>query len=92
MSYCPLLFTDEVQKKIIKVWKIDRFNMSDTDSPLSRLLSSRNIELMACSRCSDVWLTCGKFIKKLIKEKILLVNSLCEQAVAVLRIEWDSVS
>ncbi|XP_014210069.1 codanin-1 [Copidosoma floridanum] len=90
MTYRPELFTDEVQEKVLRAWKIDRLKIFKADTPLSRLLSPRNIELMVRSGNNDVWLICGKFMKKLLKENILPINDLCEQAVAVLRTDWDT--
>ncbi|XP_011502578.1 PREDICTED: codanin-1 [Ceratosolen solmsi marchali] len=82
------LFTSEIQEKFFKIWKIDRFKYSYPDSPLSRLLSPRNIMLMMQADNDNVWINCGKFLSQLLKMNVLSIDALSEQAVALFRNEW----
>ncbi|KAJ8666930.1 hypothetical protein QAD02_008592 [Eretmocerus hayati] len=88
ITYRYDLFTSDVQSKVFRVWKIDRLELSDPDSSLSRILCARNIKLMAQSADENVWINCGKFLGRLLKEDILTIDSLSSQAVALFRNEW----
>lgn len=71
---------------------MESLKLFESDSSLSRILSPRNIMLMSQSLDNTVWLNFGKFLNSLLKKKVLSLDSLTEQAVALSRREWPIVS
>ena len=84
-------FTLEIQEKFVKFWKISLKKIPQSESPLLRLLSPRNIMILDESNHDEVWLKCGEFIKLLLKEGILSLESLSDQSVTLLRQDWATV-
>lgn len=88
VAYRSDLFTVKVQEKFIKVWAMNRFKALESDSPIHRIFSSRNVMLLAQPEKAEIWPMFGKFIKKLIEKDVLDVNSLSDQCVALFRQDW----
>ncbi|XP_017885679.1 codanin-1-like [Ceratina calcarata] len=88
VAYRSDLFTVKVQEKFIKVWAMSRCKALESDSPIHRIFSSRNIMLLAQPEKAEIWPMFGKFIKKLIEKDVLDVNSLSDQCVALFRQNW----
>lgn len=86
------MFTDKIQEKVLRVWKIDHVQFSDSDSPLLKIISHKNVVLLSQPLNDKIWITLGRFLKKLLKENILSIDSLNEQAVALFKDEWPIVS
>lgn len=86
------LFIQEVQDKLIKVWLLDSLRNEKADSPVQRLMSPRNIMLLAQSECEAIWPIYGKFLKRLLEKELLDGNSLSDQCVALFRQDWPVVS
>lgn len=82
------LFTQDVQNLFIKVWTINHFKIFEADSPMLRLLSPRNVMLLAQPESEETWITCGKFIRKLLEESVLDIEVLSDQCVALFRHDW----
>ncbi|XP_012280996.1 uncharacterized protein LOC105700032 [Orussus abietinus] len=87
-AYRVDLFTTKIQDLLIKVWKIQYFNASEIDSALSRIFSPRNVMLLAQSGNNKVWSVIGQFVRRLLKEHVLFIETLSNQCVALLRQEW----
>ena len=85
------LMTIEVQEKFIKFWKISMKKIPEADSALSRLLSPRNIMILAEANNNGVWIKTGEFIKLLLKKEVLSLENLSDQCVALLRQDWSTV-
>ncbi|XP_033222064.1 codanin-1 isoform X2 [Belonocnema kinseyi] len=81
-------FTPEIQGNFVKFWKISLKKIPHSESPLLTLLSPRNILILEEANHDEVWLKCGEFIKLLLKEEILSLESLCDQSVKLLRQDW----
>ncbi|CAL7952462.1 unnamed protein product [Xylocopa violacea] len=88
VAYRSDIFIPEVQEKFIKVWAMSRCKALESDSPIHRIFSSRNIMLLAQPEKEDIWPVFAKFIKKLIKKNVLDINSLSDQCVALFRQDW----
>ncbi|XP_014235003.1 codanin-1 [Trichogramma pretiosum] len=86
ISYRNDLLSNEVQEKLFKIWKIHEF--SHPEAPLNRLFSLRNIKLIAVARDTNTWLYFGKMLNALLRNNMITINTLSEQAVALLRMEW----
>lgn len=92
MAYRTDLFTREVQDKLIKIWSLDNLRNDEDDSPMHRILCSRNIILLKQSQNDTMWTIFGKFLKRLLETKILDGDSLSDQCVALFRQDWPVVS
>ena len=92
MAYRCDLFTPQIQTKVCKVWKVEHLKFTEDDSPLAKILCPRNIMLMAQPDNNRVWLSFGKFLKKLLKENILSIDVLSDQAVTIFTNDWPIVS
>jgi len=92
VAYRTDLFTREVQDKLIKVWSSDSLRDDEDDSPIQRILCSRNIMLLTQSQNDKTWPIFGKFLKRLLETKILDGDSLSDQCVALFRQDWPVVS
>ncbi|XP_029042321.1 codanin-1 isoform X1 [Osmia bicornis bicornis] len=88
VAYRSDLFTQKIQKKLIKVWTMDRWKVMELDSPMHRIFSSRNIMLLGQPEKEEIWLFFGKFIRKLIEKNVLDVDSFSDQCVALFRQDW----
>ncbi|XP_012235265.2 codanin-1 [Linepithema humile] len=88
IAYRTDLFTQELQDKLIKIWSLSSLRNDEDDSPLHRLLCSRNIMLLAQPENDAIWSVFGKFLKRLLETKILDINSLSDQCVALFRENW----
>ena len=86
------LFTREVQDKLIKVWLSNNLRNDEDDSPMRRILCSRNIMLLMQPQNDALWPIFGKFLKRLLETKILDGDSLSDQCVALFRQDWPVVS
>ncbi|KAK2584047.1 hypothetical protein KPH14_006497 [Odynerus spinipes] len=82
------LFTQDIQKLLIKVWTINHFKIFEADSPMLRLLSPRNVMLLAQPESDETWMMCGKFIRRLLEESALDIEALSDQCVALFRHDW----
>ncbi|XP_020292800.1 codanin-1 [Pseudomyrmex gracilis] len=82
------LFTREIQDKLIKIWSLDDLKDDEIESPMHRLLCSRNIMLLAQPENDALWPIFGRFLKRLLDAKILDGDSLSDQCVALFRQEW----
>lgn len=71
---------------------MDKLKDNQVDSPMHRLLSPRNIMLLAQPEKDMVWPVYGKFLRRLLETKILDVNSLSDQCLALFRQDWPVVS
>lgn len=76
----------------MRVWKIDHLQFSESDSPLTKILSPKNVVLLSQPSDNKIWITVGRFLKKLLNENILSIDLLNEQAVALFKDEWPIVS
>lgn len=85
-------FTPEIQDKLIKIWSLDDLKDDEIESPMHRLLCSRNIMLLAQTENDALWPIFGGFLKRLLDAKILDGDSLSDQCVALFRQEWPVVS
>lgn len=92
VSYRTDLFTPELQDKLIKIWSLNSLRSDEDDSPLHRLLCSRNIMLLAQPENNAIWSVFGKFLKRLLETKILDIDNLSNQCVALFRENWPVVS
>ncbi|XP_011869063.1 PREDICTED: codanin-1 [Vollenhovia emeryi] len=88
VAYRTDLFTREVQDKLIKIWSSDNLRNDEDDSPMHRILCSRNIMLLIQPQNDAMWPIFGKFLKKLLETKILDGDSLSDQCVALFRQDW----
>ncbi|XP_006625046.1 codanin-1 [Apis dorsata] len=88
VSYRSDLFTLKVQEKFIKVWAMNRYKALELDSSINRILSSRNVMLLAQPEKEEVWIVFGKFINKLIKKNVLDIDNFSDQCVALFRQNW----
>ncbi|XP_076753987.1 codanin-1 like protein dlt isoform X1 [Xylocopa sonorina] len=88
VAYRSDIFIPEVEERFIKIWSMSRCTALESDSPIHRILSSRNIMLLAQPEKEDTWPVFAKFIKKLIKKNVLDINSLSDQCVALFRQDW----
>ncbi|XP_001601592.1 codanin-1 [Nasonia vitripennis] len=88
ITYRQDLFTDKIQEKVLRAWKIDHMQFSESDSPLSKIISPKNVVLLSQLSNNKIWITLGRFLKKLLKENILSIDLLNEQAVALFKDEW----
>lgn len=86
------LFTQDIQKLIIKIWTINNFKIFESDTPMLRLLSPRNVMLLAQPETDGSWLMCGKFLRRLLEESVLDIEFLSDQYVALFRHDWPVVS
>ncbi|XP_046616913.1 codanin-1 [Neodiprion virginianus] len=82
------IFVSEVHAKLIRIWKMECVNFLKKEFILSRILSPRNIMLLATPQNPDVWLPLGKFIKRLLKEEILNVEAFSDQCTMLFRYDW----
>ncbi|XP_048506807.1 codanin-1 isoform X2 [Athalia rosae] len=82
------IFVTEIQDKLIRVWKLDCLNFSDKESILSRILSPRNIMLLASPGNANVWLALGRLIRRILQEKLLSIEALSDECTALLRYDW----
>lgn len=71
---------------------MSRWKALESESPIHRVLSSRNVMLLAQPEKEDVWPVFGIFIKKLIETNVLDINSLSDQCVALFRQDWPVVN
>jgi len=92
VAYRTDLFTREVQDKLIKVWSSKSLRDDEDDSPIHRILCSRNIMLLTQPQNDTTWPIFGKFLKRLLETKILDGDSLSDQCVALFRQDWPVVS
>lgn len=92
VAYRSDMFSNDIQNKFIEIWKLNHFKFMESDSPMLRLLSPRNIMLLAQPENEQAWITCGKFIKKLLETNILTIDSISDQCIALFRHEWPVVS
>lgn len=92
VAYRTDLFTQEFQDKLIKIWSLSSLRNDEDDSPLHRILCSRNIMLLAQPENNAIWSVFGKFLKRLLETKILDLDSLSDQCVALFREDWPVVS
>lgn len=88
VAYRSDLLTLKVQDKFMKIWMMNRWKDLELDSPLNRILSPRNVMLLAQSGKDDTWPFLGKFIKRLIEKDILDIDTLSDQCVALFRQDW----
>ncbi|KAL6431550.1 hypothetical protein ACFW04_007253 [Cataglyphis niger] len=88
VAYNTDLFTQEVQDKLIQIWSSNGLTDDKADSPMNRLLCSRNIMLLAQPQNDTIWPIFGKFLKKLLETNILDGDSLSDQCVALFRQDW----
>lgn len=88
VAYRTDIFTQEIQEKFIKIWSMDKLKDDQVDSPMHRLLSPRNIMLLAQPEKDAVWPVYGKFLRRLLETKVLDGNSLSDQCVALFRQDW----
>ncbi|KAL0112710.1 hypothetical protein PUN28_012167 [Cardiocondyla obscurior] len=88
VAYRTDLFTREVQDKLIKVWSSDNLKNDENDSPMCRILCSRNIMLLTQPQNDAMWPVFGKFLKRLLETEILNGDSLSDQCVALFRQDW----
>ncbi|XP_068987367.1 codanin-1 isoform X1 [Bombus flavifrons] len=88
VAYRSDLFIPKVQEKFITVWATNRCKTLESDSPIHRILSSRNVMLLAQPEKEEVWTVFGKFINKLIEKNVLDINSFSDQCVALFRQNW----
>ncbi|XP_029678867.1 codanin-1 [Formica exsecta] len=88
VAYRTDLFTQEIQDKLIKIWSSNGLTDDETDSPMNRLLCSRNIMLLAQPQNDTIWPIFGKFLRKLLETNILDGDSLSDQCVALFRQDW----
>lgn len=86
------MFTLKVQEKFIKVWAMNRYKALELDSSINRILSSRNVMLLAQPEKEEVWIVFGKFINKLIKKNVLDIDNFSDQCVALFRQNWPVVN
>lgn len=86
------MFTLKVQEKFIKVWAMNRCKTLELDSSINRILSSRNVMLLAQPEKEEVWIVFGKFINKLIKKNVLDIDNFSDQCVALFRQNWPVVN
>lgn len=82
------LFTQDIQDLIIKIWTIDNFKIFEADTPMLRLLSPRNVMLLAQPETDGTWLMCGQFLRRLLEESVLDIEFLSDQYVALFRHDW----
>ncbi|XP_046742767.1 codanin-1 isoform X3 [Diprion similis] len=82
------IFVSEVHAKLIRIWKMECLNFLQKELILPRILSPRNIMLLANPQNPDVWLSLGKFIKRLLKEEVLNVEAFSDQCTMLLRYDW----
>ena len=92
MAYRTDLFTREVQDKLIKVWLSDNLRNEEDNSPMHRILCSRNIMLLMQAQNDALWPIFGKFLKRLLETKIVDGDNLSDQCVALFRQDWPVVS
>ncbi|XP_024875772.1 codanin-1 [Temnothorax curvispinosus] len=88
VAYRTDLFTREVQDKLIKIWSSDNLRNDEDESPMHRILCSRNIILLMQPQNDATWPIFGKFLKKLLETNILDGDSLSDQCVALFRQDW----
>ncbi|OAD58757.1 Codanin-1 [Eufriesea mexicana] len=88
VAYRSDLFIPKVQEKFITIWSMSRCKALESDSPIRRIFSSRNVMLLAQSEKEEVWTVFGKFIKKLIEKNVLDINCFSDQCVALFRQNW----
>ncbi|XP_025073488.1 codanin-1 isoform X2 [Pogonomyrmex barbatus] len=88
VTYRTDLFTREIQDELIKIWSSDSLRNDEGDSPMHRLLCSRNIILLMQQENNEMWPIFGKFLKRLLETKILDGDSLSNQCVALFRQDW----
>ncbi|EZA59508.1 Codanin-1 [Ooceraea biroi] len=81
VAYRPDLFTREVEDKFVKIWSLSCLKDDEAESPMHRLLSPRNVILLAGSRNSASWSTLGKLLKRLLQTKLLDADDLSDQCV-----------
>nr|XP_031827227.1 codanin-1 isoform X1 [Nomia melanderi]XP_031827228.1 codanin-1 isoform X1 [Nomia melanderi]XP_031827229.1 codanin-1 isoform X1 [Nomia melanderi]XP_031827230.1 codanin-1 isoform X1 [Nomia melanderi] len=89
-AYRSDLFTEKVQDKFIKVWSMSRWKALESDSPIYRMFSPRNVMLLAQPEKDYVWPFFGKFIKRLMAKDILDIDSFSDQCVALFRQDWPA--
>ncbi|KAI4480255.1 hypothetical protein M0804_010253 [Polistes exclamans] len=82
------LFTQDIQDLIIKIWTIDNFKIFEADTPMLRLLSPRNVMLLAQPETDGTWLMYGQFLRRLLEESVLDIEFLSDQYVALFRHDW----
>jgi len=92
VAYRTDLFTREVEDKLIKIWSSDNLRNDEDDSPMHRILCSKNIMLLMQPQNDVMWPIFGKFLKRLLETKILNGDSLSDQCVALFRQDWPVVS
>lgn len=63
-----------------------------SEAILSRILSPRNVMLLATPGNDNVWLPLGELIRKMLKEEILEIEALSDQCTALLKYDWPAVS
>ncbi|XP_024944847.1 codanin-1 isoform X2 [Cephus cinctus] len=88
IAYRTDLCVPNIYDMFIKVWKIDYVQITDSNPSLKRLLSPRNILLLAQPNKEHVWTAFGQFLRKLLKENLLDIDCLSDQAVALFREVW----
>lgn len=82
---------ETVENKFIEIWRLMKEKYPTEESPMSRLLSPRNVMLLSQKEDTTVWPTFGRFLRKLLEENILGIDNLSDQAVTILRNEWPPV-
>jgi len=93
VTHKPDFFTQEIEDKFVKIWSISSLKDYETESPMHRLLSPRNIMLLAESHNSVSWLTLGKLFKRLLQTKLLDAHDLSDQCIRTFfRQTWPVVS
>lgn len=90
VTYRREILTTEIEMKFVKYWKLVLTKTSEANFSLSRILSPRNVIILEKSKSNAVWTKCGNFVKLLLKEKILSLECLSDQCVALLRQEWPT--
>lgn len=71
---------------------MSRYKALELDSSINRILSSRNVMLLAQPEKEEVWIVFGKFINKLIKKNVLDIDNFSDQCVALFRQNWPVVN
>lgn len=88
VAYRSDLFISKVQDKFITIWAMNRCKTLESDSPIHRIFSSRNVMLLAQPEKEEVWVVFGKFINRLIEKNVLDIDSFSDQCVALFRQNW----
>lgn len=71
---------------------MNRCKTLDSDSPVHRIFSSRNVMLLAQPEKEEVWIVFGKFINRLIEKNVLDIDSFSDQCVGLFRQNWPVVN